>query len=172
MPKIGWYDGFPYTSLVTAIFGRFYDKLSLPIQGMDALFLGLHVHMSLCMVLGGWAMKNSQLLCGKFLGLKIFKKGSSACCKWERGRGECAGTKVLLESSIVAVELALQVYCNLMLKIIHCAGSGGVGLFYRKVFPHGKIFVLCVSFSIYFLYAWLAAIFLFTWFKICKCKRF
>ena len=39
-------------------------------------------------------------------------------------------------SSIVEVELALQVYCNLVLKIIHCAGSGGVGLFYRKVFPH------------------------------------
>ena len=50
----------------------------------------------------------------------------------------------LLESSIVVVELALQVYCNLVLKIIHCAGSGGVGLFYRKVFPHWKIFVLCV----------------------------
>ena len=41
---------------------------------------------------------------------------------------ECAGTEVLLKSSIV--ELALQVYCNLVLKIIHCAGSGGVGLFY------------------------------------------
>lgn len=53
MPKIGWYDGFPYTSLVTAIFGGFYDKLSLPIQGMDALFLVLHVHVALCMVLGG-----------------------------------------------------------------------------------------------------------------------
>ena len=74
--------------------------------------------------------------------------------------GECAGTEVLLKSSIV--ELALQVYCNLVLKIIHCVGSGGVGLFYRKVFPHQKIFVLCVSFSIYFLYAWLAAILLFT----------
>jgi hypothetical protein len=53
MPKIGWYDGFPYTSLTTAIFGRFYDMLSLSIQGMDILFLGLHVHVSLCMVLGG-----------------------------------------------------------------------------------------------------------------------
>ena len=67
--------------------------------------------------------------------------------------GECAGTEVLLESSIVAIELALQVYCNLVLKIIHCADSGGVGLFYRKIFPHRQIFLLCVSFSIYFLYA-------------------
>ena len=79
----------------------------------------------------------------------------------EKGRGECAGTEVLLESSIVFFKLALQVYCNLVLKIIHCAGFGGVGLFYRKVFPHWQIFVLCVSFSIYFLYAWLAAILLF-----------
>ena len=44
-------------------------------------------------------------------------------------------------------------YYNLVLKIIHCAGSGGVGLFYRNVFPHRKIFVLCVSFSVYLLYA-------------------
>ena len=68
----------------------------------------------------------------------------------------------LFESSIVDVELALQVYCNLVLKIIHCAGSGGVGLFYRKVFPRRQIFVLCVSFSVYFLYACLAEILLFT----------
>ena len=53
MPKIGWYDGLPYTSLVTAIFGRFYDKLSLSIQGMDALFLVLDVHVALCIFLGG-----------------------------------------------------------------------------------------------------------------------
>ena len=68
--------------------------------------------------------------------------------------GECAGTEVLLKSSIV--ELALQVYCNLVLNIIHCAGSGGVGLFYRKVFPHRQIFVfvclLSLSLSL-FLYA-------------------
>ncbi len=82
-------------------------------------------------------------------------------CFWKPAEiGECAGTEVLLKSSIV--ELALQVYCNLVLKIIPCAGSGGVGLFYRKVFPHRKISVLCVSFSIYFLYVWLAAILLFT----------
>ena len=56
----------------------------------------------------------------------------------------------LQESSVVAIELALQVYCNLLLKIIHCAGSGVVGLFYRKVFPHRQIFVLCVYFSVYF----------------------
>ena len=42
------------------------------------------------------------------------------------------------------IKLALQVYCNRVLKIIHCAGSGGVGLFYRKVFPHRQICVLCV----------------------------
>ena len=68
----------------------------------------------------------------------------------------------LLESSVVVVEFALQVYCNLVLKIIHCAGSGGVGLFNRKVFPHRKIFVLCVYFSVYFLYACLAEKLLFT----------
>ena len=68
----------------------------------------------------------------------------------------------LLESSVVAVELALQVYCNLVLNIIHCASSGGVGLFYRKVFPHRKIFVLCIFFSVYLLYAFLAEILLFT----------
>ena len=50
----------------------------------------------------------------------------------------CWYCELLLESSIVTVELALQVYCNLVLKIIHCAGSGRVGLFYRKVFPTGK----------------------------------
>ena len=68
------------------------------------------------------------------------------------GIGECAGTEVLMKSSIV--ELALQVYCNIVLKIIHCAGSGGVGLFYRKVFPHRQILVLVclLSFSS-FLYA-------------------
>ena len=60
--------------------------------------------------------------------------------------GECAGTEVLLKSSIV--ELALQVYYNLVLKIIHCAGSGGVGLFYRKVFPHWKILVLVFLLSL------------------------
>jgi hypothetical protein len=48
--------------------------------------------------------------------------------------------ELLLESSVVVVELALQAYCNLVLKIIHYAGSGGVGLFYRKVSPHRKIF--------------------------------
>ena len=53
MPKIDWYDGFSYTSLVTTIFSGFYDMLSLPIQGMDVLFLGLHVHVSLYMVFGG-----------------------------------------------------------------------------------------------------------------------
>ena len=74
MPKIGWYDGFPYTSLVTAIFGRFYEKMSLPIQGMDAPFLGWHVHVSLCMVFWWLSHENAQLLCGKFLGLKIFIK--------------------------------------------------------------------------------------------------
>ena len=68
----------------------------------------------------------------------------------------------LPESSVVTVELALQVYFNLVLKILHCAGSGGVGLFYRKVFPHRQIFVLCVSFSVYLLYACLAEILLFT----------
>lgn len=56
-------------------------------------------------------------------------------------------------SSVVIVELALQVYCNLVLKIINYVGSGGVGLFYRKVFLHWKIFVLCVSISIYFVLA-------------------
>jgi hypothetical protein len=70
----------------------------------------------------------------------------------------CWYCELLLESYVVTVELALQVYCKLVLKIIHCAGSGGVGLFYRKVFPCQIIFVLCVSFSIYFLYAWLAEI--------------
>ena len=68
----------------------------------------------------------------------------------------------LQESSVVAIELALQVFCNLVLKIIHCAGSGGVGLFYRKVFPHRQISVLCFSFSVYLLYACLALILLFT----------
>ena len=62
-------------------------------------------------------------------------------------------------SSIVEVELALQVYCNLVLKIIHCAGSGGVGLFYRKVFPHRKIYVLCV-FCLHLLFCWLKYFFL------------
>ena len=57
-------------------------------------------------------------------------------------------------SSIVEVELALQVYCNLVLKIIHCAGSGGVGLFYQKVFPHRQIYVLCV-FCLHLLFCWL-----------------
>ena len=62
----------------------------------------------------------------------------------------CWYCELLLESFGVAFELALQVYCNSVLKIIHCAGSGGVGLFYRKVFPHWKICVLCVYVSIYF----------------------
>ena len=68
----------------------------------------------------------------------------------------------LLEFFVVVVELALQVYCNLVLKIIHCVGSGGVQLFYRNVFPNRKIFVLCVSFFVYFLYAFLAKILFFT----------
>ena len=73
-------------------------------------------------------------------------------CFWKPVEiGECAGTEVLLKSSIV--ELALQVYCNLVLKIIHCAGSGGVGLFYRKVFPHRKICVMC--FFLYLFSVWL-----------------
>ena len=55
----------------------------------------------------------------------------------------------LQESSVVTIELALQVYCNLVLKIIHCSGFGGVGLFYQKVFPHRHIFVF---FCIFFLY--------------------
>ena len=40
----------------------------------------------------------------------------------------------LLESFVVTVELALQVYCNLVLKIIHCAGFGVLG-FLPKGFP-------------------------------------
>ena len=79
----------------------------------------------------------------------------------------CWYCELLLESSGVAFELALQVYCNPVLKIIHCADSGGVGLFYRKVFPHQQIFVLCVSISICFL---LAKILLLALFQICKCK--
>ena len=71
----------------------------------------------------------------------------------------CWYCELLLESSVVVVELALQVHCNLVLKIIHCVGFGGVGLFYRKVFSHHKIFVLCVSISVYFL---LGEILLFT----------
>jgi hypothetical protein len=79
----------------------------------------------------------------------------------------CWYCELLLESSIVVIELALQVCCNLVSKIIHCAGSGGVGLFYQKVFPHWKIFVLCVFVSIYFP---LAEILLLALFRICKCK--
>ena len=56
----------------------------------------------------------------------------------------------LPESSVVVVELALQVYCNFVLKIIHCAGSGGVGLFYRKVFLHWKICVMCFFLYLFF----------------------
>ena len=79
----------------------------------------------------------------------------------------CWYCELLLESSVVAVELALKVYCNLVLKIIHCAGSGGVGLFYRKAFPHRQIFLLCVSVSICFM---LAEILLLALYRICKCK--
>ncbi len=68
----------------------------------------------------------------------------------------CWYYELLLEFSVVTVELALQVYCNLVLKIIHCAGSGGVGLFYRKVFPHRKIYFLCVlSLSNLCMHGWL-----------------
>lgn len=45
--------------------------------------------------------------------------------------------------AVILKELALQV-----LKIIHCVGFGGVGLFYRKVFPHRHIFVLVCLLSL------------------------
>jgi hypothetical protein len=48
----------------------------------------------------------------------------------------------------------LNLHCKCVvtfeLEIIHFAGSEGVGLFYRKVFPHRQISVLCVSFSLFY----------------------
>ena len=59
--------------------------------------------------------------------------------------------------AVVLKELALQVVVTFELEIIHFAGFGGVGLFYRKVFPHRQILVLVclLSFSGFRMHDWL-----------------